>query len=150
MKISNNGRELIMRNEGIRLKAYPDPATGGDPWTIGYGDTGPDVRPGLVISQAEAVRRLNRRLANEFGFAVNRAISDWPTTQNQFDAMCSLAYNIGAGRIAGTSVMKRHLEGNTAAAAKAFLLWNKAAGRVLPALTRRRREEAALYLAPDA
>ncbi len=47
MKISLVGRELIERNEGLRLDAYPDPATGGDPWTIGYGDTGPDVVPGI-------------------------------------------------------------------------------------------------------
>ncbi len=146
MAVSPVGRELIERNEGLRLDAYPDPATGGDPWTIGYGDTGPDVVPGLEITKGEADRRLRVRLDREFGAAVNRAIGDTPTTQGQFDAMVSLAYNIGVGGFDGSSVAREHAAGNYAAAADDFLKWNHAAGRVLGALTRRREEERALYL----
>lgn len=153
--VSPAGRALIKRNEGLRLDAYPDPATGGDPWTIGYGDTGPDVVPGLRITKEDADRRLSNRLFNDFGQNVNEEIGDAPTTQAQFDAMVSLAYNIGNGGAKhqhghkgfdGSSVLREHLAGNYAAAADAFLLWNKAAGRELPALTRRRNEERRLYL----
>lgn len=156
--VSAAGRALIERNEGLRLDAYPDPATGGDPWTIGYGDTGADVVPGLRITKEEADRRLGNRLANEFGAAVNALIGNAPTTQAQFDAMVSLAYNIGTGDwrrvghqrhpggFADSSVLRDHVAGNYAAAADDFLKWNKAAGRELPALTRRRNEERVLYL----
>ncbi len=146
MEISPIGRELIERNEGLRLTAYPDPATGGDPWTIGYGDTGPDVVPGLTITKEEADQRLSVRLADEFGASVNRGIGAAPTTQGQFDAMASLAYNIGTGAFAHSSVLHDHILGNYAGAATAFLMWDKAAGRVLMPLLRRRKEEAAMYL----
>ena len=150
MKISVAGRELIERNEGLRLEAYPDPASGGDPWTIGYGDTGPDVVPGLVITKEEASRRLTERLDREFGPAVERAIGSAPTTQNQFDAMVSLAYNIGVGGFARSSVVREHVTMHYQDAADAFLLWNRAAGRVMAGLTRRRGEERELYLAVGA
>lgn len=145
MQVSAAGRELIERNEGLRLDAYPDPATGGDPWTIGYGDTGPDVVPGLTITQEEASRRLTDRLDRDFGAHVNRQIGDVPTTQGQFDAMVSLAYNIGNGNFNKSSVLRFHKAGNETGAAASFALWNKAAGRVMKGLTRRRAEEAAMY-----
>lgn len=142
------GITLIKANEGCRLTAYPDPATGGDPWTIGFGDTGPDVRPGLRITQQEAEDRLTARLAREFEPGVSAAIGDAPTTDNEFSAMISLAYNIGVGAFKGSSVARLHRAGNHAAAASAFALWNKAGGAVLAGLTRRRKEEADLYLRP--
>lgn len=146
MTCSPVGRALIERNEGLRLEAYPDPASGGDPWTIGYGDTGPDVVPGLCITKEEASHRLTKRLDDDFGAAVNEAIGDAPTTQAQFDAMVSLSYNIGNGGFRRSSVLRLHLAGEYEAAADAFLLWNKAGGRVMRGLTRRRQEERALYL----
>jgi len=155
MKVSPEGRALIERNEGLRLDAYPDPATGGDPWTIGYGDTGPDVVEGLTITKEEADERLSRRLEDDFGQNVNEEIGDAPTTQGQFDAMVSLAYNIGNGGAKhqhghhgfdGSSVLREHLAGNYQAAADDFLLWNKAGGREMPGLTRRREEEAQMYI----
>lgn len=149
MHTSPAGRALVERNEGLRLTAYPDPATGGDPWTVGYGDTGSDVVPGLVITKEDADRRLSNRLSREFEPAVNHATTV-PTTQAQFDAMVSLAYNIGTGGFGNSSVLRHHLAGDHQAAADAFLLWNRAAGRVLPALTRRRAEERALYLSDAA
>ena len=157
MFVSPAGRELIERNEGLRLEAYPDPATGGDPWTIGYGDTGPDVVPGLVITAEEASRRLEDRLRNEFGRVVNEETADVPTTQGQFDAMVSLAYNIGVGRrrtatrkpsgFRGSTVLRMHRVGNYEMAAQAFRLWNKAGGKVMKGLVRRRQEETDMYLA---
>jgi lysozyme len=152
MTVSPAGRALIVRNEGLRLKAYQDVV---GVWTIGYGDTGSDVWPGLTISREEADRRLDERLANDFGLNVNEEIGDRPTTQAQFDAMVSLAYNIGNGGAKhqhgtrgfdGSTVLREHIAGHYGAAADGFLLWNKAAGHVLAPLTRRRKEERALYL----
>jgi lysozyme len=150
MKVSPNGRALIERNEGLQLEAYADPATGGDPWTIGYGDTGPDVVSGLVITKEEADRRLSDRLEREFGATVNAVIGTVPTTQNQFDAMVSLAYNIGAKGFRGSTVAHEHVLEHQVAAADAFLNWTRANGQVLDGLVRRRNEERALYLTPDA
>jgi lysozyme len=156
MNDSPIGRALIERNEGLQLTTYYDVV--GIP-TIGYGDTGPDVVPGLTITKEEADQRLSRRLAREFEPKVMARIGNAPTTQNQFDAMVSLAYNIGPGRIEhqrgiggfdGSSVAREHVAGNYAAAANDFLLWNKAGGVTLNGLTRRRAEERALYLGAPA
>lgn len=160
MKTNAAALEIIKRNEGLRLHAYRDVV---GIWTIGYGDTGPDVVPGLAISKEEAERRLVMRLADEFEPGVKRAIGDAPTTENQFGAMVSLAYNIGVGRLdnpntakdegtgfSGSTVAEMHRAGNHQAAAEAFGLWVKADGKVYAGLVRRRGEEAELYLRPDA
>ena len=141
--------DLIKRNEGCVLHAYPDPATGGAPWTIGYGHTGSDVHPGLVITQAKAEALLRADLA-KFEDGVDDLIAESAdTTDNQFGAMVSLAYNIGLGNFKSSHVLLYHNQGHTFWAANAFALWNKAAGRVLAGLTRRRAEERQLYLTPD-
>lgn len=147
MKIGTAGIALIKRNEGCRLRAYLDTIAEPPVWTIGYGETGPYVYEGLRWTQDQAEMGLARRLANEFCPGVMAAIGDAPTTQNQFDAMTSLAWNIGLGAFQQkSSVPKWHRIGAYAAAAQAFALWNKAGGVVVLALTRRRAEEAALYL----
>jgi lysozyme len=140
---------MIERNEGLRLNAYQD---SGGVWTIGYGDTGPDVVPGLVITREEASRRLSDRLAREFEPGVRKAIGAAPTTQAQFDSMVSLSYNIGVGAFARSSVVRRHIAGDYVEAANEFLAWNKAGRppRVLAGLVRRRTEERALYLSGPA
>ncbi len=142
---SPEGRTLIERNEGLRLSTYKDVV--GVP-TIGYGDTGPDVVSGLTITKEEADVRLTERLGGEFGDAVKQAIGDTPTTQGQYDAMVSLAYNIGVNAFLRSSVARYHAAGNYAAAAQAFQLYNRAGHRVYPALARRRGEERAVYLPP--
>jgi lysozyme len=138
--------EIIKRNEGLRLDAYPDPATGGDPWTIGYGHTGDDVSPGLSIDQARADELLQQDL-DKFVDGVNDRLT-LDATPNQFGAMVSLSYNIGLGNFGKSSVLRLHNAGEYTDAADAFLLWNKAAGRVFAGLTRRREEERELYLTP--
>ena len=143
MQTSAAGIALIKSFEGCKLGAYYDSV---GVLTIGYGDTGPDVKPGLVISQEEADRRFAGRLSREFEPGVRAAIEDAPTTQGQFDAMVSLAYNIGVGGFKGSTVARMHKAGNYTAAAEAFSLWVKANGRVLAGLVRRRGEEAKLYL----
>lgn len=137
---------LIKTFEGVRLKAYPDPATGGDPWTIGVGHTGPEVKRGLVWTMAQVDAALTADLA-KFSRVLNAMIASAkaPTSQHQFDAMISLMFNVGQGNFAKSSIWKNHAIRRYANAAGAFALWNKANGKVMAGLTRRRAAEVELY-----
>lgn len=143
MKTGQTGIALIKSFEGCRLHAYRDSV---GVWTIGYGDTD-HVSPELQISQQEAEDRLHRRLAKDFEPAVDRVIRNQPrTTQHMYDAMISLAYNIGAHAFAGSSIAHHHAQGYFREAANSFLFWDKSGGRFSrPHLLRRRRERA-VYL----
>jgi len=143
MKTSQEGIDLIKRFEGCKLEAYPDPGTGHVPWTIGYGHTGPDVTQGLKISQGTAEILLRQDLA-KFEDAVTKYAGK--AHQNQFDAMVSLCYNIGQGNFSKSSVARLHRNGQYTGAAAAFLLWNKAGGKILAGLVNRRKAERNLYL----
>lgn len=136
------GRKLITSFEGTRLAAYPDPATGGDPWTIGVGHTGPEVRKGLTITLAQADELLESDL-RRFEAAVNRLAPK--TTQAQFDALVSFAFNVGDAALAKSTLLKKHNAGDLDGAAAQFALWNKANGKVMAGLTRRRAAEARMY-----
>ena len=105
MHTSAQGHALLHYFESCRLTAYPDPATGGAPWTIGWGDTGPGVVYGLTITQEQADARFATRLADEFEPGV-RAVLTAPPEQHQFDAMVCLAYNIGLGNFRKSSDKK--------------------------------------------
>jgi lysozyme len=142
---------LIQQSEGCAKKqpdgsllAYPDPGTGGDPWTIGWGTTGADVRQGVVWTQQQCDDRFTKDL-DAFAARVAQVIGDALTTQPQFDAMVSFAYNVGVGNLASSTLLRKHKAGDFKGAALEFARWNKAAGKVLPGLTRRRAAEAALY-----
>jgi lysozyme len=147
MKISDHGLALIKEFEGLRLNAYRD-AVG--VWTIGYGHTStagdPVVKSGLKITEQEAGNLLRRDVV-KYERAVEGKLTRIPN-QNQFDAMCSLCYNIGGGAFARSSVLRFFNSGLDAKAANAFLAWNKAGGKVLQGLTRRRAAEMALYIKP--
>lgn len=150
LRTINPAALAILRGaEYCRLAAYPDPGSGGDPWTIGWGATGPDIRAGLVWTQAQADARLVQDL-RQLAAQMTQACGAAPTSGNQFGAMCSLAYNIGLRHFLGSSVLRLHHAGEHHDAAAAFGAWNKGGGRVLPGLVRRRAAEAALYLTPDA
>ena len=143
------GAALIKRFEGCArrrgdgmIEAYPDPGTGGDPWTIGWGTTGQGIGPGTAWTQAQCDARLERDLAR-FAAEVEAALGDAPTTQAQFDAMVSFHYNTGAIRRA--TLTRRHIAGDFAGAAAEFGKWVHAGGRVLAGLVRRRAEEERLY-----
>jgi GH24 family phage-related lysozyme (muramidase) len=147
--IGPRGIALIKRFEGCArlrtdglIEAYPDPGTGCDPWTIGWGATGAGIEPGTVWTQAQCDARLRDDL-KRYAADVARAIGDAPTTQAQFDAMVSFHYNTGA--IGRATLTKKHVAGDHIAALAEFARWNKAGGRVLKGLVRRRAEEAALY-----
>ena len=143
------GIALIQRFEGCArrrpdgmIAAYPDPGTGGAPWTIGWGATGPGIGPGTVWTQAQCDARLEQDIARH-ARDVDRALADAPTSQAQFDALVSFHFNTGA--IARATLTRRHRAGDHGGAAAEFARWNRAGGRVLPGLVRRREAEAALY-----
>jgi len=129
------------RSDGL-IEAYPDPGTGGDPWTIGWGATGPGIEPGTVWTQARCDARLAEDLAR-YAEEVGKAIGAAPTAQGQFDALVSFHYNTGA--ISRATLTKKHIAGDHDGAAREFARWNQAGGRVMAGLTRRRAAEAALY-----
>lgn len=142
--VSKAGLSLIKEFEGLSLKAYPDPATGGDPWTIGYGATGPGISKGLIWSQAQADNRLADDVSR-FADGVSALVGSAPTTQGQYDSLVSWAYNVGLAAVRDSTLLKKHMAGDYDGAAKEFLRWNKAAGKVMAGLTRRREAEAKLY-----
>jgi len=144
MKTSANGIALIQSFEGCRLKAYPDPGTGGAPYTIGWGATGPDIGPSTVWTQEQADARLVEHLATFEGH-VKKLIGANETTQGQFDALVSFAYNCGPANLAKSTLLRKHLAGDYVGAALEFGKWTRAAGKVLRGLVRRREAEAALY-----
>ena len=144
MNTGPNGIAVMHYFESCKLKAYPDPATGGAPWTIGWGETGPGVVPGLVITQAEADARFARRLTREFEPGVMDYVKR-TTTQAQFDAMVCLAYNIGL-RNFGDSTLVRMFNSRQPGVEDQFQRWDKAAGKSMLGLRRRRAAERALYL----
>ncbi len=158
-KVGPKARALMHHFEDLRLTAYPDPGTGGDPWTIGRGMTyyldGRKVRRGDLMTLATADAMFDQMLMRDFAGPVSEAIGDASTTSAQFGAMVALAYNIGMGPrvwIPGlkkgfrqSEVLKLHRAGKYAAAALAFGSWTRASGKVMAGLVRRRAAEAALY-----
>ncbi len=149
LTVSTAGIALIKQFEGCArlrpdglLESYPDPGTGGAPWTIGWGTTGKDVARHTVWTQAQCDARLEQDL-HRYGTEVIAALGDIPTTQAQFDALVCFHYNTGAIRSA--TLTRRHREGDHAAAMAEFARWNRAGGRILAGLVRRRAAEARLY-----
>ena len=135
---------LIKQFEGCRLTAYPDPGTGGDPWTIGWGSTGPGIAKGMTWTQAQADQRLVEDVS-KFAAGVDKALAGAAVTTKQKGALVSFAYNVGLANLGSSTLLKKHRAGDYAGAAAEFAKWNKAAGKVLPGLTRRRAAEAAMY-----
>ncbi len=146
LKLGPKAIALMHHFEDCRLSAYLDVV--GVP-TIGWGNTyhadGRRVKLGDRLTQAEANGLFATIVERDFAGPIRGLLSDAPTTPAQFGAMVALAYNIGLAAFKRSSVLRRHLAGDHSGAAAAFLMWNKAGGRVLAGLTRRRSAEAALY-----
>lgn len=137
--------ELIEPFEGIRLRAYQDPA---GIWTVGIGATGPGIGPGTVWTERQVRERFRTDLEERYAQMV-RILGDAQTTDSQGAAMLSLLFNIGSGNFRKSSVLKEHKAKQYERAGKAFLLWNKAGGMVLAGLVRRRKAERELYLSDE-
>jgi lysozyme len=118
-------------------------------WTIGIGSTrysdGSAVKQGQTLANEEAALLLLSKTLTSYEHAVNAIKVD--LTQNEFDALVSLTYNIGAGNLASSTLVKMLKAGDDKAEiAKQFLRWDKAGGKPLAGLTRRRNAEAELFL----
>ncbi|MEQ1640821.1 MAG: lysozyme, partial [Novosphingobium sp.] len=129
------------RSDG-RFEAYPDPGTGGAPWTIGWGATGTGIARGTVWTKDQCDERLANDLVR-FAREVARALGAAPTSQAQFDALVSFHYNTGA--IGRATLTKLHKAGEFVAARAEFGKWVHASGKRLNGLVRRRAAEASLY-----
>lgn len=140
MRISQEGIRLVKAFEGLRLHAYEDIA---GIITIGYGHTGHDVHAGLTISEEDAEVLLRIDIVR-FEECVTDAV-EVLLSQHEFDACVSLAYNIGCKAFAASTLLKLLNAGNKKAAADQFLRWDKARGKVVAGLTKRRQAERELF-----
>ncbi|HAS0833207.1 TPA: lysozyme [Enterobacter cloacae] len=145
MQTSEKGIALIKQFEGCKLTAYQDSV---GVWTIGYGWTKPvdgkPIRAGMTIKQETAERLLKTGLVS-YESDVSRLVKVG-LTQGQFDALVSFTYNLGARSLSTSTLLRKLNAGDYAGAADEFLRWNKAGGKVLKGLTRRREAEHALFL----
>jgi len=154
--LSDEGARLIQHFESCSLVAYPDPGTGGDPWTVGWGHTGTDVYPGCQITQDEA-DKLFRDDIFVFVKAVNDLLDGVNATQNEFDALVSFSYNVGADidsddiaeGLGDSTLLRKFKTGDVAGAADEFPKWNKAGGKIMAGLVRRRKAERAMFVGHD-
>lgn len=142
-KINEAGFDLIRDFEGLRLNAYQDSV---GVWTIGFGST-KGVKRGQRITEEEAEELLREDLSTAESGVENALTED--VTDNQFAACVSLAFNVGVGAFRKSSIVKYINSGDALLAADRFLLYNKAKGKTLAGLTRRRKAERALFLKDD-
>lgn len=146
MKLNKAGADLIKSFEGCKLKAYQCSAK---KWTIGYGNTfyedGSAVLPGHVITQDKA-EQLFELIALDFAGKVAKLVTS-NVTDNQFASLVSFAYNCGVVNLQKSTLLKKvNANHNDPTIRAEFLKWNKAGGKVLAGLTRRREAESNLYL----
>jgi GH24 family phage-related lysozyme (muramidase) len=114
MPLTPEGWTLLKTWEGCRLSAYPDPASGGAPWTIGYGHTGPDVVSGRTITQQQADAFLQKDVADAAS-AVERLLPGVALLPRQRDALISFCFNVGVGALESSTLRKRLLAGESTA-----------------------------------
>jgi lysozyme len=141
---SRNGFDLTKQFESCRLTAYPDPGTGGVPFTVGYGHTGADIHEGMTITQQQA----DLYLAEDVQKAVDEVNARVHTdlSQEEFDALVDFVFNVGAGNFNNSTLLKCINAGDMEGAARQFDRWDKADGRVLAGLVRRRQAETQEFL----
>ena len=140
MVTGTNGIALIKKEEGLRLRSYQDVV---GVWTIGYGTTH-GIKKDMVISEATAEAYLRRDL-HQFEVEVERLVTA-DVSQNQFDALMSFTYNLGAGALGKSGLLKKvNADPHDATIADEFVKWCKAGGKVNSGLLARRKTEAKLY-----
>jgi len=144
LKTNARGLSLIKEYEGLRLRAYPDPGSGGDPWTIGYGHTS-NVHPGQVCTDAQAEAFLVADVAGSERSVARLVAID--LTSNQFSALVSFEYNTGS--LEGSTLLRCVNQRAFAVAVAQFARWVYADGQILPGLVTRRAAEAHLFATPD-
>ena len=140
MKCSQEGLALIKKFEGCRLKAYRCSA---NVLTIGYGQTG-GVKEGDVISQPEADKLLEEDIAKFEDYVSDNVIVE--LNQNQFDALVAWTFNLGVGNLRQSTMLKKLNESDFASVPFEMRRWNKAGGKTLDGLIRRRQAESLLFM----
>ena len=139
MKLGERGTEILKYFEGCKLTAYQDSV---GVWTIGYGHT-KGVYDGMTITQDQAEQMLLSELEEYEGYIENMVTV--PLTQNQFDALVVWVYNLGPTNFKNSTLLKELNAGNYNAAGQEITRWNKAGGKVLAGLVKRREAEAELF-----
>ncbi|HEH9405116.1 lysozyme [Aeromonas salmonicida] len=143
-RISVDGVAVAHYFESCKLQAYPDPGSkNGEPWTIGRGHTGSEVKPGLVWTQQQAdaaflvdIARFERDVLS---------LVKVPVNQGQFDALVLFSYNVGSKAFESSTLLRKLNAGDYDGAAVEFRRWNKNDGKVMRGLTRRRAAEECLF-----
>ena len=154
MQVSQAGIDFIKEFEGCHLSAYPDPKTGGDPWTIGWGATGPDIYKGLVWTQYQADDRLLKDI--EAREAIVNQYVTVPLTQGMFDAVVSILMNVGFGSATRNGIIRlksgepstllaKLNAGDYEGAANEFGRWISPGSPVERGLKRRRAAEVKMF-----
>lgn len=141
MKTSQKGIDLIKNFEGLELKSYKDSV---GVLTIGYGSTGQHVSPDMIITKEQAEQLLKKDLER-----FEKGVSDLvkvELNQSQFDALVSFSFNLGLGNLKSSTLLKKLNASDYKGAADEILRWNRAGGKVLNGLTRRRIAERDLFL----
>ena len=139
MQISEEGKQLIKKFEGCRLEAYKCSA---GVWTIGYGRT-TNVKEGDTCTQEEAEKWLDEELV-VYGAYVNDAVLI-TLEQNEFDALIAWTYNLGSTNLNNSTMLRVLNENQKEDVPHQMRRWNKANGKVLEGLVRRREAEALLF-----
>jgi GH24 family phage-related lysozyme (muramidase) len=144
-------QSLIKPFEGLarllpdgRVAAYPDPATRGHPWTIGWGATGPDINPSTVWTLQQCEDALDHHVEYFLQHLLKLSPSLQGALPRRVAAVTSWVYNCGLGNYRVSTFKKRIDSTDWVGAAEECRKWDKAAGRVMPGLTRRRSAEALL------
>ena len=138
------GMDLTEDSESLRLTAYPDPGTGAEPWTNGYGHTGPDVTEGQVIDKDRAVEWLRADIAK--AEAQVKELVEVELTQGEYDALVDFTFNCGAGNLRSSTLLRMVNTKNWLGASAQFDRWVNGGGHVLPGLVVRRNAEEAIFL----
>lgn len=140
MPISNNGIALVQQSESCSLVAYKDPI---GIWTIGFGHI-KDVKQGDTCTYSQAIEWLKQDTEEAESY-VNDLVKV-SLNQNELDALIDFVFNLGPTNFKNSTLLRLINEGNKLAAAQQFERWNKAGGKVLSGLTKRRLAEKALFL----
>ena len=140
-QLPDSAIEIVTRFEGCELKSYQCPA---GVWTIGYGCTGGNIVPGLVITEEVAEEWLHRDLTEVMGRVLK--LIQIPLSDNELAAILSFVYNVGIGNFQSSTMYRKLLSHDYAGAADEFPRWTRAAGKVLPGLIKRRAAEKELFL----
>ena len=151
-EVINLCKELLVKPfEGYAKKlpdgsciAYPDPATRGAPWTIGYGSTGSLIKQGCIWTHRQAEEALEAHLRAFLRLLINHSPSVIDEPPKRVSALLSFIYNVGPGNYRISTLRKKVNQKDWFEASREILKWNKANGKVMRGLTRRREAESML------